>query len=730
MSSQPPAPSSTPQSKGKGKAPPAVSADPTAPLSVLPRHMRRTSDSEVAPPASTASSLSGQIPLDLTIGLRSNPPQSQTPVAPSQGAPAPAAGSSSAVGLDLPPRRSARLASEEIDPAGIAVLSGGSTPVPASPRSPVALDVEDVVMDVSSEEAVAEALRACVGLTSSREALAVKHGELKAKIDSATSDAAIVQVFHQDWRAEVRDFVFKYRDQVDRLAASRSALARLRKHKANKSFPTALNRINIPVIQFAQAFAESPISAGFRGNYVGGGGTGTLETVNRLRVVALKEQVLKDWISEKEREIRFLERGGSAVDALSRYEEVMKDRGMSLKARYDYLSGRSRYRELVRDIEFQLVLFLSLASTVVGRINQLVNHEEDKKLAASLKKMAVDTPAVAAASTAPPNDLSELKKMVVDLHKKVDLNSKKVSDALYCLVLSSVGLLSLTPDLFQRALLDCIEAGWEEIREEERQGEGEVSRHRRQEKRKKGEGGRGRQSRRRGGPQSRWENHQRRREWVRLPEEGAEQAQRKEERWQEVAAAFSINGLDADSGFGLYDFSEFYGLSWMFLFGPGHFLTHAYPPHILLNNRLVRFVSVCCFVYECTITVPKINIFDATTYPDIVTSIDYDLAFMVLSRFAPEWLLGSKRFTNHLHSNLNIEIPDNVSGSLSAGAKYISPISINKSLVMECWDDFHTRALRSWDRTKDQLYADNEYVDSDPELEDYNYDYIINNKTN
>ena len=113
---------------------------------------------------------------------------------------------------------------------------------------------------------------------------------------------------------------------------------------------------------------------------------------------------------------------------------------------------------------------------------------------------------------------------------------------------------------------------------------------------------------------------------------------------------------------------------------------------------------MCVFLYECSIAVPKMDIFDSNTYPDLVTMIDNDIALSILSRFAPEWLLGSKRFTNQLHSNLKFSILEEIIGSLSAGAKYIHPISFKKSLVRDAWDDFHVQASRSWDRTLSQVY--------------------------
>ena len=77
---------------------------------------------------------------------------------------------------------------------------------------------------------------------------------------------------------------------------------------------------------------------------------------------------------------------------------------------------------------------------------------------------------------------------------------------------------------------------------------------------------------------------------------------------------------------------------------------------------------------------PKFNIFDYTTYPDLVVKMEQDLAFMVLSRFAPKWLLACRRFTNRLHSNLEIEVPQKVVNTFLAGLKYISPIAMKKSL--------------------------------------------------
>jgi len=96
---------------------------------------------------------------------------------------------------------------------------------------------------------------------------------------------------------------------------------------------------------------------------------------------------------------------------------------------------------------------------------------------------------------------------------------------------------------------------------------------------------------------------------------------------------------------------------------------------------------------------PKINIFDHTTYPDISIYCEQDILFPVLSRFTPEWLLRSRWFTNQLHSNLDIDIPSKVISTFSAGLKYISPIAMKKSLVKESWAEFCDQAYKLWDRS-------------------------------
>ncbi len=127
-------------------------------------------------------------------------------------------------------------------------------------------------------------------------------------------------------------------------------------------------------------------------------------------------------------------------------------------------------------------------------------------------------------------------------------------------------------------------------------------------------------------------------------------------------------------------------------------------------------VQLCCLVHVLSTAMPKFNYFDYTTYPDLVVKVEQDLLFMVLSQFAPEWLLGSCRFTNHLHSNLDIEVPKIVVDTFSAGLKYLLPIAMKKSLVKESWTEFCNRALKSWARGRhlNDNDGDNDSSTEDP----------------
>jgi hypothetical protein len=306
-----------------------------------------------------------------------------------------------------------------------------------------------------------------------------------------------------------------------------------------------------------------------------------------------------------------------------------------------------------------------------------------------MKKMDLDKPAVAAAQQAPSNELSELKKLVVDLSKKVDINSKKVRENLYSFLCLCAGHLSLTSQFLNNLVLDTVEAGWEEIRECQGQGEErKVCTNRNQKSQK----GKGRSLRCSAQAQKGSED---------LAEVKGEGQQ--EERWQEVSASFGLSfGTDSTMGpvsvYGRGEFSNLYGLDFDLLRTDCRFLCLSFPPSVLLDRRLRLLVQLCCVVISCTTAVPKFNILDYTTYPDCVTLVEQDLLFLVLSRFAPKWLLSCRRFTNVQHHNLEIEVPGKVIGTFSAGQKYISPIAMKKSLVKDSWTEFTDRAYKLWNQ--------------------------------
>jgi hypothetical protein len=399
----------------------------------------------------------------------------------------------------------------------------------------------------------------------------------------------------------------------------------------------SLNSIQIPTIQFSHVFLHSPTEEHAMGCYAApNGNLGQFETTMCAQVVWVKEQILKNWISEKEKEVTFLEGRASAVRAISQFEKVASTHHASLKAHATITSSGNRgMMNSVRDVDFEGVCMHSLASTLIAKINGLVIAEEDRKLAAAIKKMELDKPAIEAAAQAPSNELLELKKMVTDLGKKVDLSTKKVSDKLYQILCVCAGHLMLTPPLLENLILTTVEVGQEEVEwQEEGQGERESRTHQ-----KTGlKGGAVRQSR----CQKLGEIQEKRQRQGRRVLNESEVEGQQEERWQEVGASFGLqfrtDSLGSVSSVGKYAFSDVYGLDWDLLVSDCRFLCLSFPPSILLNRRLLPLVQICLVVFSCISTVPKFNILDYSTYPDISTLVEQDLLFLsyqqVCSRLA------------------------------------------------------------------------------------------------
>ena len=173
--------------------------------------------------------------------------------------------------------------------------------------------------------------------------------------------------------------------------------------------------------------------------------------------------------------------------------------------------------------------------------------------------------------------------MVANLTKQVGFQLKQVCSHLYSLLCVCAGHLTLTRPLLETLIVDIVKKGWEEVG---REGQGEERQDRRDRKTKGRKGlscqGREVQSKRQG---QGWRS-------------GCEvkAAGQKEEEWQEVGALFGLvfqmdSGLVSPSQ--LYEFLDSYGLDWALLNGDCRFL--------------------------------------CMTYPDLVTLMEQDLAFMVLS---------------------------------------------------------------------------------------------------
>ena len=401
----------------------------------------------------------------------------------------------------------------------------------------------------------------------------------------------------------------------------------------------ALNSIKAPSIQFSRAFVNAPAEERVRGNYSIAPGTNesTFESAVDSATTWLKREVLKRWVTEKSEEVTFLEHKASVLSAVSALEEVVRVKHQQLKARYDYLVGQASYDSVIADVDAFAAMSHALAMTVITKVNALVLDEEDKRLAIAVKKMSLAKPAVAASSQAAPNDVSELKKVVADLTKQVGILKGKVSDKLYVLLQHCGGHLSLTRPSVESLLIEIIGAGWAEVEREGQGEEGQDRRHRKQ----KGQESQSRQVRRKSEEQGKRQRQGRRTSCF------GKAGRQQEEGWEEVSLALGLCfGTDSASAcsvslFGLYDFSELYDLDWILLSTHMRFLCMSFPPSTLLNSRLVRLVQLVCIVFSCLYHDPKFNIFDYTTYPDLSVRVEQDLLFLILSRFAPDWLVGS-----------------------------------------------------------------------------------------
>src|SRR5882757_3420974 len=273
--------------------------------------------------------------------------------------------------------------------------------------------------------------------------------EAKVKINAATSDYGVVVVLPHQFQSDVREYLKGYHAEVESLARARSSLS---KHRSSKTYPPSLGSIKSPSIQFSHAFVNAPADEGHRGTYsfTPGAGLTTFEQSMESAVKTLKDAVLKGFISEKEKEVTFLERKASAAQAIVALESVVTTKHTQLKARYDYLEATpDAHARMLRDVDQHAAMSHALAAAIISKVTGLVLDAEEDRLVIAMKKIALEKPAVGAGSQAPPNDLLELKKMMVVLSKKVELQSKKVRDGLLRLLCVCAGHLSLTHPLLE-----------------------------------------------------------------------------------------------------------------------------------------------------------------------------------------------------------------------------------------------------------------------------------------
>ena len=460
----------------------------------------------------------------------------------------------------------------------------------SSPTADTALMDVDTEAPTTMDRDLAKAIKALTAQLGGQtcDCAAMRCDELKASIDTATSDGAVISLLAKDYQSNLWEFFNSYRSEVEALANAHSSLEKLHKHEASKTFLASINSIKCPSIQFSHGFSMGPIKQTLRRSYPASGTEAQPPATRNLlfhswldhQVNWLKTQILTNLVVEKRDEVTYLETKASAVQAITRFEEAVDKRHESLKARYDYLIRQPRYLELVADVNFQGAIIHSLASCIITKINSLVLTEEDRKLAAALKKMELDKPAVEAAAQAPDNkSYDNMMKVIERLEKKVDLQSKKVRDHLLTLMRMCAGQLSLTLPLLENLVVDLVAAGREEVEGAEEEGEERQVRHNWKEKSRQGQGcSKGRQ------------NRQKRQVGRRVLDETKVEGQQEEE-WQKVGRSFELDFSRTDcglvSGLGRYEFSDLYRLDWALLTGSCRFLCMASPPSILLNPCLL-----------------------------------------------------------------------------------------------------------------------------------------------
>ena len=330
--------------------------------------------------------------------------------------------------------------------------------------------------------------------------------------------------------------------------------------------------------------------------------------------VTMKDNFLKAWIAEKSKELTLFQAAVKANVGVTNLRMAIEERMVDLRSRftYDATGGRpiepipQGICEIIAGQEFQQEVLYRTTPTIIGKINSIVHNAEDHRLTNTLKRMELSATAPRSSSETRKNDVDTLAKKVDALTKKFG-RKKEVRETLLPFILCSASILTVN----FCSLADLCSGFLDATCKEAEEGEEEW-----------------------------WKaDHLKQKS----PEEagqsfdlceGEEKATYSEERrqkgfweeeWQEVGLACD----ELDSWFGsTCNVSADSSLKCTSC-ATHSFLTSFYPLSLIFDLRLHTQIQLCSFLFQVHVlkTHRKINVFDYTTYPQIVSYMPVVLVF-------------------------------------------------------------------------------------------------------
>ena len=440
---------------------------------------------------------------------------------------------------------------------------------------------------------------------------------VRALVDKIDACSAVSDVYGHipiDFRGCVMDFTRKYHEDVLRLGAVATHYAKLVQHQANGTYPTAIHSIREPKIQWSKEFMAAPQSS--RRNFAVTGAPNARDFVGfsesiQMGVTALKDEILKSWIAEKQKELTLFQKEASAETGSINLRKVLDERMSDLRSRftYDIAGGRPiaepiprSIREIIEGRTFQHEVLHRAAPQIIAKVNNAVLNVEDRRLADALKRMDISAEAPRISSETKKNDVAALAKKVAELTKKLD-GKKKVSETLLPFILCSASTLHIDRRSLSDLCLKFLDATQEEVDEgEERWAKADHNQnpHRQKEEGRlclrKAEG-----------------------KEVSFKEKGREKEGFREEEWQEIGLACEF--WDSYLGSSCTMYRERPLAKICTSCATRSFLSSFYPLSLVLNPALRIQIQICSWYFQVHVlsSCRKINIFDYTTYPPIVT---------------------------------------------------------------------------------------------------------------